>query len=220
MAARPSAGRLLHTNSLPAHRSVNYATIAPMKPARLEAFSDGVIAIIITIMVIELHPPTSTELSSLFELGPGFFSYILSFLIIAIYWLNHHHLIHHVATVTPRILWSNMYLLFWLSLFPFATAYMGDNHFGGTTVTIYAFVSLMSAVAYLFLDTAIRMNEHVDSHGGHTHRSSRTPALFIKNYGAIIIYSLALLFSFFAPYLSLALVCIPAAMYFIPQAAE
>jgi len=120
-----------------------------MEKNRLEAFSDGVIAIIITIMVLELKVPEhhSAELADLKELIPVFFSYVLSFIYVGIYWNNHHHLFHSTTRVTGGILWANLHLLFWLSLFPFATAWVGANHLAPTPTAVYGFVLLMAAIA-------------------------------------------------------------------------
>jgi uncharacterized membrane protein len=126
-----------------------------MTKNRLEAFSDGVIAIIITIMVLELQVPQGTELSTLQPLLPVFLSYILSFLYLGIYWNNHHHLLHTVHNVKGGILWANLHLLFWLSLVPFVTGWMGENHFAEIPTAVYGFVLLMSAIAYFILQTII-----------------------------------------------------------------
>lgn len=122
---------------------------------RLEAFSDGVIAIIITIMVLELHVPTGADLSALRPLAPVFFSYLLSFIFIGIYWSNHHHLLQVVEHVNGRVLWANLHLLFWLSLTPFVTAWMGENHFAETPVAMYGVVLLFSAIAYFILTRSL-----------------------------------------------------------------
>lgn len=126
-----------------------------MGKSRMEAFSDGVIAIIITIMVLEMKAPEGTSWAVIQPLVPKFLSYGLSFLGVAIYWVNHHHLLHTVTRVTPGILWANINLLFWLSLVPFATAWMGENHFEKTTVIVYAILCLLCAVAYNILQRAI-----------------------------------------------------------------
>src|SRR5579862_8569619 len=126
-----------------------------MKSSRLEAFSDGVIAIIITIMVLELKVPHTSDLAALKPLVPAFLSYVLSFLYIGIYWNNHHHLLHSTKHVTGGILWANLHLLFWLSLFPFTTAWMGENHLAATPAAVYGFVLLMAAIAYYILQRAI-----------------------------------------------------------------
>ncbi len=126
-----------------------------MTKNRLEAFSDGVLAIIITIMVLELRAPQGVEIGALKPLLPVFLSYVLSFLYLGIYWNNHHHLLHTVHHVSGGILWANLYLLFWLSLFPFATAWIGENHIAPTPTAVYGFILLMAAMAYYILQRAI-----------------------------------------------------------------
>ena len=123
---------------------------------RLEAFSDGVIAIIITIMVLELRPPQGAALADLGPLVPKILSYVLSFVFVAIYWNNHHHLLHAVQRVDGRVLWANVHLLFWLSLVPFVTAWMGEHGAAPATVAAYGAVLLLSAVAYFLLTVALR----------------------------------------------------------------
>ena len=134
-----------------------------MNKGRLEAFSDGVIAIIITIMVLELHPPHGEDLSALVPLVPVFLSYVLSFIYLGIYWNNHHHMLHAAQTVTGPILWANLYLLFWLSLVPFTTGWMGENHFASAPSALYGFVLLMAAIAYVILQQRIIAAEGSDS---------------------------------------------------------
>ena len=126
-----------------------------MGKGRLEAFSDGVIAIIITIMVLEMKVPLGENLSALRPLLPVFLSYVLSFVYVGIYWNNHHHMLHVTTRVTGPILWANLHLLFWLSLFPFATGWMGENHFALAPSTLYGLVLLMAAIAYVILQQAI-----------------------------------------------------------------
>jgi len=130
-----------------------------MGKSRLEAFSDGVIAIIITIMVLEMKVPHGSSLDSLVPLVPVFLSYVLSFVYVGIYWNNHHHMLHACRKVTGAILWANLHLLFWLSLFPFATGWMGENHFSATPTALYGVVLVMAAVAYLVLQKAIIASE-------------------------------------------------------------
>jgi uncharacterized membrane protein len=130
---------------------------------RLEAFSDAVIAILITIMVLDLRVPHASELSALRPLIPVFLSYVLSFVNLGIYWNNHHHLLQATTRVNGRILWANLDLLFWLSLFPFTTAWMGENHFATTPVAIYGVVLLLAAVAYFILQTTIVAEQGRDS---------------------------------------------------------
>ena len=126
-----------------------------MKTSRLEAFSDGVLAIIITIMVLELKVPHAVELSALKPVLPALLSYVLSFIYLGIYWNNHHHLFQATEEVSGGILWANLHLLFWLSLFPFTTAWMGENHLAPIPTAIYGFVLLMAAIAYYILQTTI-----------------------------------------------------------------
>src|SRR6188768_2059897 len=126
-----------------------------MEKTRLEAFSDGVIAIIITIMVLELKVPHATDFAGLKPLLPVFLSYVLSFLYVGIYWNNHHHMFHSTQRVTGGILWANLHLLFWLSLFPFTTGWIGENHLAPMPAAVYGFVLLMAAIAYYILQRTI-----------------------------------------------------------------
>ena len=126
-----------------------------MSKNRLEAFSDGVLAIIITIMVLELKVPHGVELRALKPILPVFLSYVLSFIYVGIYWNNHHHLLHTTQKVRGGILWANLHLLFWLSLFPFTTGWMGENHLAATPAAVYGFVLLMAAMAYWILQRTI-----------------------------------------------------------------
>jgi uncharacterized membrane protein len=134
-----------------------------MEKNRLEAFSDGVIAIIITIMVLELKVPHTSELTELKPLLPVFLSYVLSFIYVGIYWNNHHHLFHSTERVTGGILWANLHLLFWLSLFPFTTGWMGENHLASTPTAVYGFVLLMAAIAWYILQCLIIAQQGSDS---------------------------------------------------------
>lgn len=126
-----------------------------MTKGRVEAFSDGVIAIIITIMVLEMKVPQGSGLRDLRPLLPVFLSYVLSFLYVGIYWNNHHHMLHTCATVTGSVLWANLHLLFWLSLFPFATGWMGENHFTTVPTVLYGVVLMMAALSYYLLQLTI-----------------------------------------------------------------
>jgi uncharacterized membrane protein len=126
-----------------------------MGKGRLEAFSDGVLAIIITIMVLELKVPHGESLEALRPLIPVLLSYVLSFIYVGIYWNNHHHLLHATQHINGAIMWANLHLLFWLSLLPFATGWMGENHFASITIALYGFVLLMSAIAFAILQRAI-----------------------------------------------------------------
>src|SRR5512136_1649450 len=134
-----------------------------MSKNRLEAFSDGVLAIIITIMVLELKVPHGVDLAALKPLLPVFLSYVLSFLYVGIYWNNHHHMLHSTRHVNGTILWANLHLLFWLSLFPFATGWMGENHLAAMPTAVYGSVLLMAAIAYWILQRAIILHQGPDS---------------------------------------------------------
>ena len=130
-----------------------------MTKARLEAFSDGVIAILITILVLELKVPHGGELDALQPLLPVFLTYVLSFVFLGIYWVNHHHMLHATAHIDGRILWANLHLLFWLSLVPFVTGWMGENHFASVPTALYGAVLLLAAVAYTILQATIIAGE-------------------------------------------------------------
>lgn len=134
-----------------------------MQRNRLEAFSDGVLAIVITIMVLEMKVPHGTDLATLRPLLPVFLSYVLSFIYVGIYWNNHHHLVHSIRHVSGGILWANLHLLFWLTLFPFASGWMGENHIAPLPTAAYGFVLLMAALAYYILQRAIIAQEGPDS---------------------------------------------------------
>lgn len=139
------------------------AAVAGMSTGRLEGFSDGVLAIVITIMVLELEVPRSTELAALRPLAPVSLSYVLSFVYLGIYWNNHHHLLHATHRVDGRILWANLHLLFWLSLIPFVTAWIGENHFAPVPTAVYGSVLLLAAIAYWILQCQILRRERADS---------------------------------------------------------
>ena len=134
-----------------------------MNKTRLEAFSDGVIAILITIMVLELKVPHGSDVDALLPLLPVFLAYVLSFIYLGIYWNNHHHMLHTVHRVNGRILWSNLHLLFWLSLFPFTTAWMGENHFEKLPMALYGVNQLMAAIAYTILQMQILRSQGKNS---------------------------------------------------------
>ncbi len=182
-----------------------------MSTARLEAFSDGVIAILITIMVLELkapHDPTPTSLASMW---PTFFAYILSFVIIAIYWVNHHYLVHLVRQVDATILWANMNLLFWISLIPWVTVYLGDNHALPFPVALYAAISAAAAISFFLLRATIARRHHEPEFKRLNKKMAQ------KNLIALVIYLAAIAIAFVYPPLALTLIALPAAMYFIPQ---
>ncbi len=181
-----------------------------MGKGRLEAFSDGVFAIIITIMVLELKVPHGAELSNLLELGPVFLSYVLSFTYVAIYWNNHHHFFHAVKKVNGGILWANMFLLFWLSLMPFTTGWMGENHFATWPVVIYGVNLLLCAVAYTFMVRAVlghQENQHIiNAIGGDR-----------KGKISLLCYTAALPLAFYYPWAAGVLFVAVALMWFVPD---
>ena len=154
-----------------------------MTKGRMEAFSDGVIAIIITIMVLEMKVPHGDGLEALKPLLPVFLSYVLSFLYVGIYWNNHHHMLHASTTVTGAMLWANLHLLFWLSLFPFTTGWMGENHFTAVPTALYGVVLLMAGIAYYLLQQAIIRAQGQDSilkkAIGRDWKGKLSPALYI-----------------------------------------
>lgn len=181
-----------------------------MGKGRLEAFSDGVFAIIITIMVLELKVPHGAELEALAELGPVFMSYILSFTYVAIYWNNHHHFFHVVKKVNGKILWANMFLLFCLSLMPFTTGWMGENHFATWPVVIYGVNLLMCAIAYTLMSLAVVSsagNEDVGKAMGNDKKGKLS----------LLFYVLGIALAFYYPWASGALFVAVALMWFIPD---
>ncbi len=134
-----------------------------MRKGRLEAFSDGVLAIIITIMVLEIKVPHGNQFADLQPLIPVFLSYVMSFIYLGIYWNNHHHMLHTVEKVNGKLLWANLHLLFWLSLVPFATGWIGENHFAPEPMALYGFILLMAAFAYFIIQKQIIRNQGKDS---------------------------------------------------------
>ena len=182
-----------------------------MPKGRLEAFSDGVIAIIITIMVLEMHVPHGASFEAIAPLWPVFLSYVLSFVIVGIYWNNHHHMFHSVKHVKGSVLWSNLHLLFWLSLLPFATGFMGENRFASLPVALYGVDLLMSAVAYFILVHAL-----VASHGRDSDFAARIGPDW-KGKIPLIAYTVAIGLAFVQVWLSLAIYVGVAAMWFIPD---
>jgi uncharacterized membrane protein len=182
-----------------------------MGKTRLEAFSDGVIAIIITIMVLELRAPHGSEVGVLRPLLPVFLSYVLSFIHIAIYWNNHHHLIHTARRVTGGILWANIHLLFWLSLVPFVTAWMGENHFEQRPVALYGVVMLMSGVAYYILTTTL-----IRHHGPESALRAAVGNDF-KGIISVVMYAVAIAASFSNRWIGLAIYWAVALMWLIPD---
>lgn len=183
-----------------------------MKPNRLEAFSDGVIAIIITIMVLELKVPHAPTLEALAEGWPTFLSYLLSFTIVAIYWINHHHLVHLAHRVDPPMLWANTNLLFWMSLMPFVTAWMGESRTAPWPTAAYAVVTTLCSASFYLLRASIARQ-----HQGKDDFTELNAQLIRKNLLALGIYAISIPAALVLPALSLGLCALPALMYFLPE---
>jgi uncharacterized membrane protein len=182
-----------------------------MSTGRLEAFSDGVIAIIITIMVLEMAPPKGDSFQELLPLLPVFLSYVLTFVYVGIYWNNHHHLLHACDAVTGGILWANLHLLFWLSLFPLTTAWMGENHFKAAPTALYSGVLLMAAIAYYILQQTIIRSQGEGSilkeAIGRDWKGKLSPVLYL----------VAILATLRSSWIGEAILVIAALMWFIPD---
>ena len=183
-----------------------------MTTGRLEAFSDGVIAIIVTIMVLDLRAPAQPTLAALWKVAPVFISYGLSFLVVAIMWVNHHHLIHAMHGVTARLLWTNIYLLFWMSLVPFVTDYLGKNHREPMAVALYGLdLVLCSSAFYLLRIVLLRQDQHdltlADYHA----------AIQRKNVFAAGLYLASVPLAYFSIYASYFIFALVPAMYFLPE---
>jgi uncharacterized membrane protein len=178
---------------------------------RVEAFSDGVLAIIITIMVLELKVPHGVQLAALRPILPVFLSYVLSFIYVGIYWNNHHHLFHTVKQVNGSILWANLHLLFWLSLFPFTTGWMGENHLAPTPAAVYGCVLLMAAIAYYILQRAIIARQGRESllasALGWDWKGKVSPVLYLS----------AIPLAFVSPWIASGLYALVALLWFIPD---
>jgi len=178
---------------------------------RLEAFFDGVLAIIITIMVLEMKVPHGTEFDTLLPLVPVVLSYVLSFIYLGIYWNNHHHMLHAGCKVTGSMLWANLHLLFWLSLIPFTTGWMGENHFAATPSAAYGFVLLMAAIAYWILQQRIIASQGDDSilkrAIGHDWKGKLSPLLYLS----------AIFLAFVSQWIAIAIYVLVALMWVIPD---
>jgi TMEM175 potassium channel family protein len=194
---------------LPHHRGMNKQ---PMSKARLEAFSDGVIAIIITIMVLELKVPHGADAASLLHVWPVFLSYLLSFLVVAIYWVNHHRLFHDAHHASTGLLWSNNALLFCLSLIPFSTGYMGENDFAPFPTALYAGTLLLAGLA--FIPVRWSVIEQLKDDADFLRLSTAAKR---KNYVSLALYAVSIPLAFVHPALTLALAFIVAAIYFVPS---
>ena len=182
-----------------------------MGKTRLEAFSDGVIAIIITIMVLEMKVPHGPDIASLKPLLPVFLSYVLSFIYIGIYWNNHHHLLHSVQEVSGGILWGNLHLLFWLSLVPFVTGWMGENHFAAAPTALYGFVLLMAGCAYSILQRLI-----ICKHG-QTSLLAAAIGSDLKGNGSLLLYVIAIPCAFVSSWIAGVLYITVALIWLIPD---
>lgn len=183
-----------------------------MTKTRLEAFSDGVLAIIITIMVLEIKTPHSTEWSELVKLLPVFFSYIISFLLVGIYWGNHHHLLHTLKRINSNIILSNLNLLFWLSLVPFATGWMGENHFAPNTIIVYSILLILCGLSYGILQNVIIKSGHA--------QVEFTEALKKQNTKVFISFAadlIAIPMAFVHPVISCALLTFQSLIWLIPD---
>ena len=182
-----------------------------MTKGRMEAFSDGVIAIIITIMVLEMKVPHGDSLQDLRALAPVFLSYVMSFVYVGIYWNNHHHMLHACTTVTGAMLWANLHLLFWLSLFPFTTGWMGENHFTAVPTALYAAVLLMAAIAYYLLQQTIIRAQ------GEGSILKRAIGNDWKGKLSPVLYILAIVVSFYYSWIAQVILVIAALIWLIPD---
>ena len=182
-----------------------------MKTSRMEAFSDGVLAIIITIMVLELKVPHATNLASLRPIIPVFGSYVLSFIYVGIYWNNHHHLLHVTENVSGTALWANLHLLFWLSLIPFASGWLGENHLAAIPTALYGVVLLMAGVAWKILQT-----ELVSCANKNT-RLQNAIGKDLKGWLSIGLYTIGIALAFPLPWAAIALYVAVAVIWFIPD---
>ncbi|MGA9777327.1 MAG: TMEM175 family protein [Limisphaerales bacterium] len=182
-----------------------------MEKNRLEAFSDGVLAIIITIMVLGLQVPLSSDLAALKPLLPVFLTYALSFIYLGIYWNNHHHLLKAAHKVNAAMMWANLHLLFWLSLFPFVTGWMGENHFTTAPTALYGVVMLLAAIAYYILQSVIVAQQGPDS------KLAKSIGRDFKGKASPILYATAIVMAFFEPWISCAIYMLVALMWLIPD---
>jgi uncharacterized membrane protein len=178
---------------------------------RLEAFSDGVLAIVITIMVLELKVPHGSDFNAIQPLLPVFLTYVLSFIYVGIYWNNHHHLLKAARRVNGGIMWANLHLLFWLSLFPFVTGWAGENHFTALPTAMYGAVLLMAAIAYYILQLLIIRDHGRDSH------LARALGVDFKGRSSPVFYAASMVLAFFWPWLSAAIYVMVAMMWLVPD---
>ena len=182
-----------------------------MGKGRMETFSDGVLAIIITIMVLEMKVPHGDSVEELKKLLPVFISYILSFIYIGIYWNNHHHLMHATHKINGKIMWANSHLLFWLSLMPFASGWMGENHFTTLPTALFGVILLMAGVAYYILSQCL-----IKFHGKDS-TLAKAVGNDVKGITSVIVYAIGIALSFFNAWISLALYTLVAIMWLVPD---
>jgi uncharacterized membrane protein len=182
-----------------------------MSKGRLEAFSDGVIAILITIMVLELKVPHGTDLASMRPVLPVFATYVMSFIYLGIYWNNHHHMLHAVERVNGRILWANLHLLFWLSLVPFVTGWMGENHFAPLPTAVYGIVLLLAAISYTLLQVTIV------AHEGSASKLGSAVGRDLKGKMSMLLYLGAIPLAFLDRWLAVAIYALVALIWFVPD---
>jgi uncharacterized membrane protein len=182
-----------------------------MEKNRLEAFSDGVLAIIITIMVLELRVPSGSDIAVLKPLLPVFLTYALSFVYLGIYWNNHHHLLKAAGRVNGTMMWANLHLLFWLSLFPFVTGWMGENHFTTVPTAVYGTVLLLAAIAYYILQNVIIVGQGCDS------KLAAAIGRDFKGKLSPVLYAIAVVAAFFKPWISCGLYVLVALLWLVPD---
>jgi uncharacterized membrane protein len=182
-----------------------------MGKGRFEAFSDGVIAVIITIMVLEMKVPHGESIEALSPVLPVFLSYVLSFIYVGIYWNNHHHMLHATSKITGPMLWANLHLLFWLSLIPFTTGWMGENHFAAATVAMYGVVLLLAAVAYLILQQLIISSQGPES------VLKRAVGRDWKGKVSPVLYAIAIPTAFVSHWISLGIYVVVALVWLVPD---
>jgi uncharacterized membrane protein len=182
-----------------------------MSKSRMEAFSDGVIAVIITIMVLEMKSPHGTDLAALRPIVPVFLSYVLSFVYVGIYWNNHHHLLHAAQHVEGGVMWANLHLLFWLSLIPFATAWLGENHLESLPVALYGVVLLLAAIAYVLLTKRLVAQHGTDSTLAASIGSDR------KGIASVTLYAVAIPLSFVQPWIACSFYALVAILWLVPD---
>jgi len=182
-----------------------------MNKNRMEAFSDGVVAILITIMILELHPPAGSDWAALRPIVPSALAYVLSFIYLGIYWNNHHHMLHATDRINGSILWANLHLLFWLSLVPFATAWMGRNYLDAVPTALYGCILIMCALAYVILQDRIIKEEGANS------RLAAAIGKDRKGIASLVLYAAAIPLAFFRPWLADLLYAAVAFLWFVPD---